>query len=454
MRRGWLIVALIAGLARSSAAQPGGADPLAGSGSGSAADPAPGSAAAPDPATGSGAGTPGSPVDPATGSGSAGSVPDPATGSGSAGSGAVPDPSTGSGSASSGAVPAPSTGSGSASSAGPGSGAAGSGSGSGPKIIQLPTDANAPQVSAAASPTVVRLGGKFTLFVTATYGEGVEVNLREPIELGGGFEVTRKLSADKPAGDGRKTREWQIEVIAWDLGDLVMPPVAVTYTAFGRADQVATNTVKLRVEGVLGDVVDDPKTMRDHAPPKILTSRDWFWLWALIGTGVAIGTIVALLQWRQARKRRVVRFGGGMVAMPRNLDTASARALEQLLTIERSGVLDREAERKQGHAELVEVIREYLGSRYRVITADQTSSELLKRLAPPVAPVEEHAMISAWLERCDLVKYAGLHGSLADAKQTLEDARALVLTTTQQPAETAARTLAQSAAAPGGKEAA
>ncbi len=282
----------------------------------------------------------------------------------------------------------------------------------------------------------MRLGGKFTVFVTATFGEGVEVNLREPIELGGGFEVTRKLSEDKPAGDGRKTREWQLEVIAWDLGDLIMPPIAVTYTAFGRAEQVETNAVKLRVEGVLGDVVDDPKTMRDHAPPTMLKSRDWFWVYVGGAAFVFVGSAILIYILVRNRQRRRGFLGGGAIAVPRHLDTPSARALAKLLKIETSGVLDRDDDRKDGHAQMVDVIREYLGSRYRVITSDLTSSELLRRLAPPVSPVEEHAMIETWLERCDLVKYGGVIGSSSTARLTLDDARTLVVTTTKVPSAT------------------
>ena len=58
----------------------------------------------------------------------------------------------------------------------------------------------------------------------------------------------------------------------------------------------------------------------------------------------------------------------------------SERALERLLAIERSGVLDRDDDRKGGYAEMVEVIREYLGARYRVATLDLTTRELLRRL--------------------------------------------------------------------------
>jgi len=314
--------------------------------------------------------------------------------------------------------------------AGSGSGGAGSGTGAGSgsgRIIQLPTDIAAPQVSAAASPTTVRIGAKFTVFITATFGDGVEVNIREPIDLGGVFEVTRKVSEDKRAADGRKVREWQLEVIAWELGDLVMPPIAVTYTAFGRAGQVQTNALRLKITGVLGDAVDDPKALRDHAPPTDLLRRDWFWLWIAAGAGAGIGLVAGLLIWRRRRRRRV-RLVAGAVAAPRRMDLPSERALEKLLAIEQSGVLDRDEDRKAGYTAMVEVLREYLAARYRVAISDLTTRELLQRLAR-AASAEERVLVEAWLERCDIVKYGGLRATRADAKQTLDDARALVVTT-------------------------
>ncbi|HWU90509.1 MAG TPA: BatD family protein [Kofleriaceae bacterium] len=340
-----------------------------------------------------------------------------------AGAGAQPAPDPGGGSA------------GSAGSAGLAGSAAGSGSGSGsggPRVIQLPTDIAAPQVTAAASPTQVALGSKLTVFIKATFGDGVEVNLREPIDLGSVFEVTRKVSEDRRGPDGRTTREWQLEVIAWELGDLVMPPITVTYTAFGRAGQVQTNAIKLKVNGALGDVVDDPKAIRDHAPPKELLRRDWFWVWIASGAGALISGGAALLAWRSRRRRRTVQLVAGVVAAPRRMDPASARALEKLLAIERSGVLDRDEVRKAGYTEMVEVIREYIATRYRVELTDLTTSELLRRLER-AAPDEERGLVEAWLERCDIVKYGGLRTTREDARTTLDDARALVVTTAEMP---------------------
>jgi hypothetical protein len=300
--------------------------------------------------------------------------------------------------------------------------------GSGAQIIQLPTDLSAPQVTAAASPTVVQLGGRFTVIIRATYGEGVEVNLREPVDLGSVFEVRRKLSEDKQVSDGRTTREWQIEVTPWELGDLVMPPISVTYTSSGKAGQVQTNRVRLKIIGVLGDVVDDP-AMRGHAPPADLVARDWFWLWVGGAAGAVVGAAIGLWWYRRRRRRRVTSLVAGVVGRPRRMDMTSERALERLLAIEQAGVLDRDDDRKAGYLEMVEVVRDYVGARYRIHATELTSSELLHRLAR-AAPPEEVALVGGWLEQCELVKYGGLRATRDQAHGTLDDARALIVTTT------------------------
>jgi len=317
---------------------------------------------------------------------------------------------------------------------------AGSGSGSNkpPKVIQLPADANAPQVSAAANPTVVRLGAKFTVFITATYNEGIYTNIAEPIELGTGFEVRRKVSEDRTAPDGRHVREWQLEVIPWELGELTMAPIVVTYTAFGKVGQVPSNELRLRVVGVLGEAIDDPKLMRDQHGPASLMARDWFWVWAaIVGGGAGVMTLLVLLLVRRKTKK-TIHLVAGVVAAPRRIDMTSERALERLMQIERSGVLDSDDDRKRGYHEMVEVIREYLGARYRVATLDLTSHELMIQLEK-VAPEDERLLVEAWLERCDLVKYGGLRASRDEARQVLDDARALIVTTTKQPSQSMIR---------------
>ncbi len=307
----------------------------------------------------------------------------------------------------------------------------------GPTILQLPTNIAAPKVSAAASPTIVELGAPFTVFITATYGPGVEVNLREPVELGGSFEVRRKLSEDTRQNGGMTTREWQLEVLPWETGDLVMPGIAVTYTVFGKADQIASNAINLRILGVLGDAVDDPKALRGVHPPVPLVVRSWFWLWVGIAVAGALAVLATALVVRRRRRRRRTQLSGGSRSMPRRIDMTSTRALEQLLAIEASGVLDQRETRKRGYLELADVVRDYAGLRYRVAVAELTSSELLEALSA-VAPASELAMAAAFFETSDLVRYGGFRATTAQAQRALADARELVIATSSRDLEGAA----------------
>ena len=157
-------------------------------------------------------------------------------------------------------------------------------------VIQLPTDIAAPEVSAAASPTRgARSAARSRSSSRATFGDGVEVNLREPVELGPAFEVTRKVSEDRPSG----RRQHDARVAA--RGDRVGARRSADRRrsrsrtpSFGRAGQVADQRgARCRSIGVLGDVVDDPKAMRGHAPPTELLARDWFWMWIAAAAGAA-----------------------------------------------------------------------------------------------------------------------------------------------------------------------
>ena len=296
---------------------------------------------------------------------------------------------------------------------------------------KLPTDAAAPQVDAIAYPTDLVLGGKLTLFVTATYDVGVEVNLREPVELGGAFEVARRKSSDRATADGKRVREWQLELYAWEVGDLQIPPIAVTYTIGGRVDQVASNPVPVHVAGESGAAADDDKALRADAPPVALTSRSWEL--AVIGAAVVAAIIAgALVFFALRRRRHVVELVAGSGSIPKQLDAPSARALEKLLAIERSGVLARDDDRKRGYVEMAEVVREYLGARYHVKAAELTTAELLRALAE----IQTYA-IEEWLEKCDRVRYGGFRATEADATAVLADARALVVASAE-PAKEAA----------------
>ena len=282
--------------------------------------------------------------------------------------------------------------------------------------FSMPPETAAPEVRALVAPGVVQLGDRFTLFVTAAFGDGVEVNLREPLTLGDAFEVTRRVSVDSRRTDGRREREWQIEVIAWDLGDVVVPGLGVTFTVGGRAGQVETDPISIHVAGVRAE---GDHELRADAPPFAITVRTW---WPLVGLGVVV---IACAAWRMLRRRR--RQLGPVPEWGAVHDRASELALRRLQAIDEAGTLERD--RKRGYAEMVEVIRDYLGARYRIATLDLTAGELSRALLD-AATDPQRALVDAWLARCELVQYGGVRPSLVEARTVLDSARAVVVATT------------------------
>lgn len=335
-----------------------------------------------------------------------------------------------------------------------------------------PLALGAPEVQAVASPTVLKLGGRFTLVVTATYGAGVEVNLPNPLVLGDAFEAGKAAPADKVRSDGRRVREWYIPVYAWDVGDLQVPPIDVTFTAGGKAATIATNPIPIRVAGALGDA-DDPKLMRAMTPPVPLWRRDWFTA-TLYGFAIALAILIATVLFLGRRKRKQkaklaaappVRFaeapiaeaasqqdGGDLapveeehrdatpppappVVVPkaepivkarRRLDRLAEETLARLRALEQSGRLD--SDRKGAYREMVDIIRDYLGARFDVDARELTTRELCQALG--FRSIEAAGLTRAWLADCDLVKYANRTASGGEARAVLDGACWLVDRTT------------------------
>jgi hypothetical protein len=122
-----------------------------------------------------------------------------------------------------------------------------------------------PQVSAAASPTELRLGDKITLFVEVIFDESVAVALPAGLDLAPAFDELKRSSVDERRSDGTRKRVYQIQLQVWELGEFDLPPVQVTYSIGGESSWVVTNRVPLRVVGTI-DAIDDPNALLGATP--------------------------------------------------------------------------------------------------------------------------------------------------------------------------------------------
>ena len=73
-----------------------------------------------------------------------------------------------------------------------------------------------------------------------------------------------------------------------------------------------------------------------------------------------------------------------------------------------------------------DVLRSFIGRQYRLHAREQTSAEFLSAISRSVKFSEnEKSLLAAFLERCDLIKFARIDATSADSAQLLESAMKL-----------------------------
>lgn len=291
-----------------------------------------------------------------------------------------------------------------------------------------------PQASAAAAPSRVRLGDTLTLFVEVVYDEMVNVNLPATLDLDPYFEEVRRSSSDERRTDGTRKRTYQVQLRAWELGDLRIPPIQVGYTAAGQQSWVVTNTVPVEVTGSLSDV-DDKTALLGDTPPVALKSRDWRWPIAL--AAVLLVALIAFVAWRLLRKKPALQPAVQFVppvAIKMKMTGPAERALAAIDALEQAGTCVDDP--RAGYEALVGIMRTFATEQFGVPILDRTTDELLRSLGRHM-PRPAHALARRWFARCDLVKYAAERPERDRSRRDLAGAREVVVEAVRPSAEAA-----------------
>jgi hypothetical protein len=287
-----------------------------------------------------------------------------------------------------------------------------------------------------------------TLEVTVKHGRG-ETVLPEGFKVQGGSDAARALASagfvipDPNGGVGPKltvAADGSSTTIAIPFLALpkepgrhamMLPPVPI---AIGRASgelvTLCTKPHALLVEDPIAN--EATPTVRTNPLPRAQREE---WVVAeqvLVGViaGVALALLVAYLLKRRKRQPKLE------PVIPPKLPWIAA--LEELEELRRSTLL--EERRTDAYFDRVsDCVRRYLGARYGFDGLETTTDEmrgLLKRVRPPVP---ELATIAAFLEDCDLVKFARLVPTDRDCVEALERGERIVRNTTPASALTSAR---------------
>lgn len=141
------------------------------------------------------------------------------------------------------------------------------------------------------------------------------------------------------------------------------------------------------------------------------------WLWILIGGGALAALVTgSVATWRIVGKKR-------RIAEQRS---AYEDAIAALRTLEKRGAPGAE-DADAWFVELSAIVRSYLERRYEIRAPELTTEEFLLEASRARELTAAHrAQLSAFLERCDRVKFAGYRPDSAESMATLEAARGFV----------------------------
>jgi len=170
-------------------------------------------------------------------------------------------------------------------------------------------------------------------------------------------------------------------------------------------------------------IANEPEpAIKDVAPPVAVMQQDL--LLAYITGGILAAILGALVTWlivRRLRGRIIYRPG----PPPR---PAHEVAMEKLDRLGAYGFLEN-ADNRPFYFAVSEVIREYLGGRFAFDSLELTTDELVAELRRTASREVILGEIEGWLSGCDLVKFAKISPSAAEARGTLEAAIMIVSST-------------------------
>ncbi|MHA3773264.1 DUF4381 family protein [Verrucomicrobiota bacterium sgz303538] len=162
-----------------------------------------------------------------------------------------------------------------------------------------------------------------------------------------------------------------------------------------------------------GQAPDSPQDLiRDIAPPVDVPIPAW--QWALIGIGAV--ALLALLVWLFLRWR-----SQRPTAPPPTPRAIALRDLEALRPQVRT------LDPYQFSIAVSDVLRTFVGGQYGLRAREQTSPEFLAEIAqaPGFTP-QDKQLLAAFLERCDLIKFARVQADERVSEELLASAVAFV----------------------------
>ncbi|MGE0158135.1 MAG: BatD family protein [Gemmatimonadales bacterium] len=265
--------------------------------------------------------------------------------------------------------------------------------------------------------THITVGDRITMTVRVEHPPGATVVWPDSVDLSP-FEV---LESHTDTARSSAT----FTLTAFELGMLEIPSLEVVVEApDGGEETVSTSPFAVEVASVGADESGDIRDIR--GPLGLPMSALRMALLVLLPLLLAALLFVVARRLR-ARKETSPRPAIGPLPRPPH-----EIALEALAALGGSGLLER-GEVKQLHIEASDILRTYVEARFHVDALEMTTHEVLGGLERDGVEPRFRDGLRAFLEQCDLVKFAKVRPDADASRQLLELGRRLVLDSVPAP---------------------
>jgi hypothetical protein len=290
-------------------------------------------------------------------------------------------------------------------------------------ILGLPPVAAQSTATVTVDTTHLTVGDRVTMTISVEHPPGTTVAWPDSLDLAP-FEVL-DVGIQAPLSQGDVLRSSAVLTLtAFELGMLEIPSIDVVVSGGVEEEVVSTDPFAVEVASVGADESGDIRDIR--GPLGIPLSPLRMALLMLLPLLLAALLFVVARRLR-SRKKDVQRPALGPLARPPH-----EVALEALSALEASRLLER-GQVKEFHIEASDILRRYVEARFHVAALEMTTFEVLAGLEAARSDARFRDGLSAFLQQCDLVKFAKVRPPLDASSQLIDLGRRIVLDSVPTP---------------------
>ncbi len=275
----------------------------------------------------------------------------------------------------------------------------------------------------------ITIGDHLRYTITISAETGVDVSVPLFHERIGDFDIIDfGREPDQPQAERTTSTQWYTLTIFTTGYHMLPAPRAAYTTPDGSQHEATGEALRVHVASLLAQE-GQPTDIRDIKPPEAVPFNWWP---ALMG-GAAMGALIGLgvaLSYFLNRLRRAA------VLPPRPAHEVALEALAHL----RATRLPQAGQFEAYYVTLSAIVRTYLEDGLQVRAPEMTTEEFLVAVTrdtrPSRLPPAQQHLLSTFLARADLVKFARHRPSLDESEAAYEAAKRFVDETRPRPAQT------------------